>query len=72
MTERAEDTTNRRDGEVVYDAAGDASVTVSAQSQAANNAPPASEDGCHGGATEMRQAAKAAGKSTLLERYSKD
>lgn len=30
------------------------------------------ESGCHGGAEKMREAAKAAGKSTLLEQYAKD
>ena len=33
---------------------------------------PASDGGCHGGAETMRDAAKKAGKSEILERYAKD
>lgn len=44
---------------------------VAAPAQAEAPAVEAGE-GCHGGAEKMREAAKAAGKSTLLEQYAKD
>lgn len=79
MDPRAE--INRADqiGEVVYDdvgetdvAFGDARDDVSPALNEGVPAPPATGGDCHAGAAEMKKAAKAAGKTTLLEQYAKD
>ncbi|MEN0077737.1 MAG: nitrogenase component 1, partial [Pseudomonadota bacterium] len=63
-----------RAGERIYDAAGAAPVDTGAPIEPAAGVPaaPGTGGGCHGGAAEMRAAAKAAGKTTLLERYAAD
>ncbi|MHA7872932.1 MAG: chlorophyllide a reductase subunit Y, partial [Hyphococcus sp.] len=56
-------------GEVVYDNAGDAPVSLG-EAIPEEPAPPSGEGGgCHGGAAEMRRAAEMAGKSEILEQY---
>jgi len=71
-------TSPERGGEFVYDAAGEApvdtgseTVSVAADGSDAMMAEQ-SGSGCHGGAGTMREAAKAAGKTTLLEQYARD
>ncbi|MEO1027903.1 MAG: chlorophyllide a reductase subunit Y [Pseudomonadota bacterium] len=73
MDERADIDMDRREGEVVYDSAGDVSVDIGqAVPESAPTSDPATGGGCHAGAAEMKKAAKAAGKTTLLEQYAKD
>ncbi len=64
-------------GEVVYDAAGEAPVSIaspdfSAQGDPARLVAAGDGVGCHAGAAEMRRAAEAAGKSETLARYAAD
>ena len=58
--------------EIRYDAAGDTPVTEGFAP--ATEAPAAMADGmgCHAGASEMEAAARAAGKSDILDRYAAD
>lgn len=75
MGDRADIQDTRRAGEVVYDDA--ASVSVDVGTAAPQDSPgadihPATGGGCHAGADTMKEAAKAAGKTTLLEQYAKD
>ncbi len=59
--------------EVVYDDAGDVQVDVGYENQGGGEEfESGSGGGCHGGADEMRAAARKAGKTTLLEKYAKD
>ncbi|MEM7242520.1 MAG: chlorophyllide a reductase subunit Y [Pseudomonadota bacterium] len=57
--------------EVTYDAAGDVDV-VSGTETEAPNLDLAGGVGCHAGAAEMEKAARAAGKSELLDKYAAD
>ena len=76
MTERGDHIEDRANSEVVYDDAARAPVETG---QATTEAPivgtaPDGDTGggCHAGAAEMKAAAKAAGKTTLLEQYARD
>ncbi|MEM9739686.1 MAG: chlorophyllide a reductase subunit Y [Pseudomonadota bacterium] len=69
MAERGDIQTDPH-GEQVYDDVGVSPVNVG---QSIDSAPvPEGGAGCHGGAAEMTAAAKAAGKTSLLERYAAD
>lgn len=71
MTERADiDEFDASAGEVVYDSSGETPVALGDETGA--DSEIASGGGCHGGAEEMRRAAKAAGKSEILDQYAKD
>ena len=59
-------------GEVTYDAAAQAEVTVGEGRSAGADVPPVGDAlGCHSGST-MAEAAKAAGNSELLEKFAAD
>ncbi|MFK7942794.1 MAG: chlorophyllide reductase subunit Y, partial [Paracoccaceae bacterium] len=47
---------------------------MSGHERASTDTPPGSADGmgCHAGASEMEAAARAAGKSEILDQYAKD
>ncbi len=71
--------TARPASEVVYDAAGTATLSnegaVAAPATPEAHAPLAASGdgaGCHAGASQLKAAAKAAGKSEILERYAAD
>lgn len=66
--------TERQSGETVYDDAASVPVDTGAPAPSTSEAPVQSGDGggCHAGAATMKEAAKKAGKSTLLEQYAKD
>lgn len=80
MDPRAGNNGEERPSEVVYDDVGSVDVAVgdviedsSPTPDFADATPPAATGGgCHAGAAEMKKAAKAAGKTTLLEQYAKD
>ena len=63
-------------GEAVYDAAGEAEVTVAPKAPEAPETGAVSEGGdgmgCHAGAATMREAAEKAGASEILDRYAED
>ena len=50
----------------------DSSISTKRTPDRIDLAPVAEGGGCHGGAETMREAAKKAGKSEILERYEKD
>jgi len=61
--------------EIVYDDAGRAPVDTGTEAVSAElgvDMANAADGGCHAGAETMREAAKRAGKTTLLEQYAKD
>ncbi|MEM7766547.1 MAG: chlorophyllide a reductase subunit Y [Pseudomonadota bacterium] len=68
--------------ETVYDTAGDAPVDMgvmtdaaddpSASPSAVNGPVPLEDQGCHGGEGTLTEAARKAGKTTLLEQYARD
>ncbi|MEL7213972.1 MAG: chlorophyllide a reductase subunit Y [Pseudomonadota bacterium] len=60
--------------EVTYDTAAEAEVTMGEGREASAPAPAAPVDGmgCHAGADKMEEAARAAGKSEVLDQYAKD